>query len=161
MLLEAIAPPRNKTAIRIRSILIAESDASDMFIIRRAFEKAGNMCSIHCVEDGAQVIGYLSGDAPGATGTPYPLPDLLLMDLKMPKKHGFDVLRWLQTRPDLDSMAVVVLSGSLCEGDVRKALALGADEFYLKPSAFGEMVGIAGKLLARWLRPAHVHDFAP
>ena len=136
---------------RAGNILIAESDARDRYLIGRAFGKCGSLCAIHEVQDGEEAVKYLSGDPPYDDRTVYPLPDLLLLDLRMPKRDGFGVLKWLQTRRDLDWIAVVMLSGSHRGDDVQHALDLGADEFYFKPHEFDEMIAIAGKLVARWL----------
>src|SRR6266404_160025 len=98
-----------------RCILVAEDDADDVFLLRRATRKAGLSHRVFDVVDGTMVISYLGGEPPFDNRLDYPFPDLLLLDLKMPKMNGFDVLAWLKGRPDMGSLPVVVLSSSSVE----------------------------------------------
>src|SRR5215213_787293 len=93
-------------------ILVADDDEQDIFLLRRAFSKAGLSNLILDVHDGEEAIKYLVGNNDFADRTRYPMPALLLLDVKMPKANGFDVLKWLQTRPELADMPVVMLSSS-------------------------------------------------
>ena len=134
------------------SILIADDDENDVFFVRRAIERVGLSNPFFVAHDGQEAIDYLQGNPPYDDRTQYPLPGLLLLDLKMPRVNGFDVLAWIARRPDLKDLYVVVLSSSCHEEDVRKAKELGADDFRTKPTDFQQLVEMIRDLQARWLQ---------
>jgi CheY-like chemotaxis protein len=119
-------------------VLIAEDSDNDIAMLRRAFRQASVTAPIQYVSDGEQAIAYLHGDGKFARRDEFPLPDLLLMDLKMPRKNGFDVLEWLRDQPSLRHLRVVVLTTSDELRDVNRAYALGAASFLTKPVNFVE-----------------------
>ena len=112
-------------------VLMADDSADDCLLLKRAVSDAQRLSFIGNVSDGEELVGYLNGAGQYADRVRYPMPDLLLLDLKMPRKNGFEVLKWLQTQP-FDDMVVVVLSGSDHSEDVKRALELGADDYRLK-----------------------------
>jgi len=112
-------------------ILVADDSADDQFLITHAMKKAGAACSMYTVDDGAEAISYLCGSGEYADRARFPFPDLLLLDLKMPRLGGFDVLRWLRTSPYKD-LPVVAHSTSRLESDVQQAFELGASDYLLK-----------------------------
>src|SRR6266404_306053 len=114
-------------------VLLAEDAGAEVDLLRWAFRKAGLPNHIIDVPDGAAVIEYLKGTTPFSDRAQYPFPRLLLLDLKMPKVDGFEVLAWLRTRLEFSSLPVVVLSSSVFQADSQKAIALGAREFLTKP----------------------------
>jgi CheY-like chemotaxis protein len=134
-----------------KTVLVADDDQNDVFFLRRAFDKAGLPYPVHDVRDGQEAIDYLSGSAHFQDRSQFPLPDLLLLDLKMPRMSGFDVLRWLESRNDLKDLPVVVLSSSNQPSDIEKAQALGADDYLVKPTHFDELMDLARKITSRWL----------
>src|SRR6186997_2735037 len=91
-------------------ILIADDSENDILVIRRAFERAYVPNPIYAVKSGDEVLDYLQGRGRYAVHHEYPLPDLLLLDLKMPGMDGFEVLRWIRHQPGLNSLRVVVLT---------------------------------------------------
>jgi CheY-like chemotaxis protein len=119
-------------------VLIAEDSDNDIAMLRRAFRQASVTAPIQYVTDGEQAIAYLKGEGKFARRDEFPLPDLLLLDLKMPRKSGFDVLEWLRTQPPLSHLRVVVLTTSEDLRDVNRAYALGAASFLTKPVNFVE-----------------------
>lgn len=119
-------------------VLIAEDSDNDVAMLRRAFRQASVTAPIQYVSDGEQAIAYLHGDGKFARRDEFPLPDLLLVDLKMPRKNGFDVLEWLRDQPSLRHLRVVVLTTSDELRDVNRAYALGAASFLTKPVNFVE-----------------------
>jgi len=133
------------------AILVADDDQNDVFFLKRAFQKSGFTQPMMHVADGQEAIDYLRGDADYADRTRYPFPGLLLLDLKMPKVDGFDVLSWLKTRPDLESLPVVVLSSSSREDDIERARELGADDYRVKPADFEDLLALAQDVAAKWL----------
>src|ERR1044071_2998771 len=91
-------------------ILLAEDREDDVVIIRRAFLQGRILNPLFVVKDGEEVISYLSGEGKYSNRAEYPLPELLLLDLKMPKLDGFEVLRWIRQDPGLKALRVVVLT---------------------------------------------------
>lgn len=130
---------------------MAEDDENDVFLFRRAFDRSGLTNPLIAVKDGQEAVDYLTGKGSYADRASHPLPGLLLLDLNMPKMSGFDVLAWLSLQPDLNELAVVVLSSSAQELDIQKARQLGADEYQVKPSHYEQLVTMIRKLHGRWL----------
>ena len=134
------------------TILLAEDEPNDAFFVKWAFEKAGFGHQISHVYDGQEALDYLSGEAPYADRAQFPIPDLLLLDLKMPKLNGFDVLKWLRGHPKLKQVPVVVFTSSDHEGDMEEAKSLGARDYWTKPNDIEKFVQLARDLHARWLQ---------
>src|SRR3954463_10927004 len=99
-------------------ILLAEDDSNDVLLIQRAFQKAGMHHLLKVVRDGEQALDYLSGHGPYANREKFPLPFLLLLDLKMPCIDGFEVLQRVRAEPDLKRLLIVVLTSSNLQSDV-------------------------------------------
>src|ERR1041385_7784029 len=92
-----------------KTILVADDDSNDIFLLKRAFHKAGVDVHMEFLRDGEQVIRYLKGsDYKGET----PIPELLLLDLKMPRVNGFEVLEWIRRQPGLRRLLIIVLTSS-------------------------------------------------
>jgi len=125
-------------------VLFADDDENDTYFFRLAMEEASISNPLLTFENGQEVIDFL-------TRAKARLPSLLVLDLKMPRVGGFDVLQWLRTRPDLESLPVVIVSASQQEEDVQKALALGAAEYRVKPNDHRQMVALVRELRDRWL----------
>lgn len=136
---------------RLPLVLCAEDEESDALILRRAFVKAEIANPLVIVKDGKEAIDYLSGAAVYRDRQAHPLPGLIILDLKMPRLSGFDVLAWLATRPDLGRIPVVILSSSMAEADMRKARELGVKEFIVKPNDLVADLQIVRSLHSRWL----------
>src|ERR1041384_2088196 len=98
-------------------VLMVDDSEDDCLLIKMAIGRADRLHFIGSVSDGEELVSYLTGKEQYAAGSRYPLPDMLLLDLKMPRKNGFEVLEWLQSQP-IQDMTVVVLSGSEQRGDV-------------------------------------------
>ena len=132
-------------------VLLADDDKDEVYLLRWAFRQAGLHHQIVDVPDGAVAIEYLKGAPPFDDRAKYPLPRLLLLDLKMPRVNGFNVLAWLGTRPEFSSLPAVVLSASVFQADYQKVVELGAREFLTKPFDMEEMVVLVQGLHLRWL----------
>ncbi|MDB6124030.1 MAG: response regulator receiver protein [Pedosphaera sp.] len=113
------------------SILLADDSEDDRFFMRTALRNHPRLQIVGEVENGEEVMFYFQGTGKYADRQAYPLPDLLLLDLKMPRFTGFEVLLWLQ-KQDLPDLKVVVLSGSHLKTDNEQAMNLGADAYYTK-----------------------------
>jgi CheY-like chemotaxis protein len=119
--------------INVRSnILVIEDDPNDLFFIKRAFSAMHTTCHMIAVGDGADAIDYLRGVDDYANRERFPIPALILMDLKMPRVDGFEFLGWLRREPGLKIIPVVVFSSSNLEDDVARAYQLGANSFIVK-----------------------------
>ena len=132
-------------------ILLAEDDEDHSLLVRRAFARAKLVNPLHTVKNGEEAIAYLSGEGQYANRAEYPLPALLLLDLKMPKKNGFEVLTWIRQQPGLQGLRIVVLTSSDEVRDVNQAYQLGANSFLVKPLAFNEFVAVAEVIQGYWL----------
>ena len=134
------------------AVLLADDDSNDIFFLRRAFQRAGFENTVLDVPDGEKAIEYLCGDNHFSDRKRYPIPTLLILDLKMPKINGFEVLEWLKTRNDLRGLKVVVLSSSGLASDQQKARALGAHDYRVKPADLEDMVNMIKEVAGRWLQ---------
>ena len=124
------------------TVLVVEDDSNDVLLLQRAFRKGGLTHLLQVVHDGEEAILYLSGEAPYTDRSKYPLPALMLLDLKMPRKSGLEVLDWLRKQTnELKNLPVIVLTSSRLTEDVDRAYALGANSYMAKPS--GNYEGLA------------------
>jgi CheY-like chemotaxis protein len=137
----------------VRPVLSAEDEESDAIILRLAFVKAKLPHPLVIVSDGQGAINYLSGNGHYADRSIHPLPALILLDLKMPRMNGFDVLIWLAARPEFKDLPSVMLSSSSDESDIKKARQLGARDYFIKPHGLSELVKIAQQIEKSWLTP--------
>jgi CheY-like chemotaxis protein len=133
------------------NILLVDDREDDVIFFRRAFKSADLQHSITHVRDGDEAIKYLSRQAPYTDEVVYPVPDVVVLDLKMPKKDGFEVLQWLRDENRLKPAPVVVLTSSDRDDDKKRAKELGAGSYYTKPVDFTKLVGVAKDINRRWL----------
>jgi len=131
-------------------ILLADDDPNDVLLIQRAFQKAGLRNALKVTRDGEQAIHYLDGRGPYANREKFPLPFMLLLDLKMPGTDGFEVLEWVRKEPDLKRLLVVVLTSSNLQSDVDRAYELGANSYLVKPVSFDEMAHMIQRFEIYW-----------
>ena len=130
-------------------ILLVEDRDDDVVLIRKAFERAGLDNPMQVAADGVEAIAYLSGEGKFSNREEFPLPWLVLLDLKMPRVDGFEVLRWIRSQPSLSRMIVLVLTSSEYMKDVENAYKLGANSFLVKPVDFQNAVQM-GELIRRY-----------
>jgi CheY-like chemotaxis protein len=127
-----------------KTILVVDDCEEDKFLLKRAFGKAGINVPIVFVSDGQEALDYLGGKEK-------PCPHLMLLDLKMPKLDGFDVLRWLQKQDGLRRLPVAVLTSSSQEKDVNRAYDLGANSYLVKPGELKDYAQLAEKVRDYWM----------
>jgi len=139
-------------------ILLAEDDEDHVLLIRRAFQEARLVNPLYVVPHGEAAIAYLKGEGKYANRAEYPLPAILLLDLKMPRKNGFDVLRWIRQESGLHNLRVVVLTTSADMHDVNQAYQLGANSFLVKPADFDHLVRVIQALQGYWLWMDHAPE---
>jgi len=133
------------------SILLVEDREDDVVLIRRAFERAQIDAALKVAPDGKEGIAYLAGEGKFSNRNEYPLPWLILLDLKMPGVDGFEVLNWIRQHPCFRSLVVIVLTSSDAIRDVNRAYQLGANSFLIKPSEFESAVNLARVIHQYWL----------
>jgi len=136
---------------KLNTILLGEDDPNDVLLIQRAFRKSDVVNPIQVVGDGEEAIAYLSGRGPYADRKRYPLPVLLLLDLKLPRKSGFEVLEWLRQQPGLKRLPVAVLTSSAETPDINRAYDLGANSYLVKPVRFEGLLRMVQTLNLYWL----------
>src|SRR6266550_7491014 len=146
-------------------ILVADDDADEVVLLRLAFLKAGLSNPLHSVADGQECIEYLQGEGRFADRVQFPFPLLLLLDLKMPRLNGIQVLTWLRAQPQLKQLPVIVLTGSTFDSDITRAYAAGANSFLpklLDPAGLAEQVkGIVDFWVGLCLLPSVPFDAPP
>jgi CheY-like chemotaxis protein len=131
--------------------LLVEDDVNDATLVRRSFTRARVSNPMIVVRSGEEALEYLSGAGLYANRVEYPLPAVVLLDLKMPGMDGFEVLKWIRAQPGLSTLRVVVLTASDAVWDVQHAYRLGANSFLLKPTDFDKFVEISQALSGHWV----------
>lgn len=134
----------------MRPILQIEDDPNDVFFLQRAMKKAGVLNPIQVATDGQQGIDYLKGTGKFSDRAQFPLPCLVLLDLKLPHVMGLDVLKWIRQQPGL-ALVVVMLTASGEETDIATAYQLGANGYLVKPSQAGKLEDMARAIKDFWL----------
>jgi CheY-like chemotaxis protein len=132
-------------------ILIAEDNDDHVSLLLRAFRKASLLNPVFVVRNGEEALDYLQGVGQFANRTAYPLPSLLLLDLRMPVMDGFDVLHWIRGNPDFRALRVVVLTASEDLRDVNRAYHMGVNSFLVKPMDLEDFVNFANAVKGYWL----------
>ena len=132
-------------------ILVVEDREDDIYLIKSGLNKAGILCPVQVVRDGEEAISYLKGEGRFANRDEYPLPDLVLLDLKLPGTDGFDVLKWIRTHPGMRGLRVVVLTSSDEMRDVNAAYQIGANSFLVKPADFMNYIQLGRNISQYWL----------
>jgi len=132
------------------AILLVEDDDDDVFLFQRTLKTAGINNPVNVVTDGRAAIDYLTAAAHDEDPERYPLPFIIFLDLKMPNVDGFEVLSWIRSQPSLSSTVVVVLTGSNQPQDHRRAYALGARSYLVKPAKAEEIRQFIESMGNRW-----------
>lgn len=133
------------------TVLLVEDDLNDIFLVKRAFKMAEIKNPLQVVTDGQEAIHYLRGLGKYADREAYPLPRLMVMDIKMPRKTGFEVLEWVKgdDRP-LRRIPIVIVSSSEDPSDINRAYELGANAYMVKPVDFREVEHLFQSITHYW-----------
>ena len=123
-------------------ILAVEDNPDDLFLLESAIEMANLKGQVQIVRDGVEATDYLQGVGPYADRERFRKPSVVLLDLKLPKKSGLEVLAWMRDRPESERIPVIVLSVSNKEEDVRRAYDLGAFSYHVKSIGFNELFAL-------------------
>ena len=142
-----------------QTILLVDDSENDLCLVRIAFTNAEITNPIQEAHNGDEAIAYLQGEPPFRDRTRFPLPAVMLLDLNMPMRSGFEVLEWLRALPGLKRLTVIILTASLREEDIDRAFDLGANSFLIKPSSIEGLTTI-GRRLSDWLGCTHFPHLA-
>jgi len=132
-------------------VLYVEDEENDVIFMKMAFSHGGLAQTLRTVKDGGEAIHYLSGQGAYADREHNPMPRAVLLDLNLPVVSGFEVLKWIGARAELADLPVLIFSSSSRDEDKKKALELGAVEFWEKPNSALQFRDIAQKLAEEWL----------
>ena len=138
-------------APKVFTVLHIDDDLNDTELLCAATRRAEAHFDLQNVEDGEQAMAYLNGVPPYSDRVLHPLPALILLDLKMPRATGFELLKWIRKHPEMGAVPIVVLSGSELHEDIRQAYAFGANSYLIKPLGFEALVSLVKDVKAVWL----------
>jgi len=132
------------------TILLVDDDENDALLVKMAFQKSGILNPIQWVKDGVEAVAYLNGEGDYANRQIYPFPEVLILDLKMPRMGGLELLGWMRDHPEFKVIPTIIMTSSKLEADIEKAYSLGANTYMLKPSSLDELVKIVKAAHEYW-----------
>ena len=136
----------------MKTVLLVEDSEDDLALMKMACHRTGIPHSLQVVMHGDAAVDYLSATGAYSDRSAHPLPDLIFLDIKLPRRSGHEVLEWIRAQPGLVSLPIVVLTGSDEIADVNRAYKLGATSYLNKmagPAELGQAVRI---ILKYWLQ---------
>ena len=139
------------TQTNLPTILLVEDDSSDAMLVQRGFGKASVLNPILHLKNGDEALGYLAGADKYADRTRYPLPALILLDLKMPGMTGLQLLQWLRTKREVRRIPVVVLTKDDRPSTIKAAYDLGANSYLVKPGEPAEVMRVIQVIQSYWM----------
>jgi DNA-binding response OmpR family regulator len=131
-------------------LLLVEDDEHDTLFLKRAMDKVGMLVLVREVRDGAEALDYLAGRGAFADRAKNPVPSLVLLDVKLPKKSGFEVLEWMRSQPEYRRTPAVMLTSSQSAADVSRAYELGANAYHVKPAGFDGLLELVRGIHLYW-----------
>ena len=134
-----------------KTILLVEDEENDVFFMKQAFEEVGILNPLHVAVDGQEAMDYLGGHGAYADRERFPLPCLTLLDFKLPRVMGLEVLKWIREQPELKTLIVIILTSSRLGPDIERAYQLGANAYLVKPSTPQELRETAQGIKQFWL----------
>jgi CheY-like chemotaxis protein len=132
--------------------LVAEDDSIDLELLMHSVDHSDLVVNVQVVCDGEEAIEYLLGKGKFAERQVFPFPHVVVVDLKMPRMDGLDVLRWIRRHPKFAGLPVIILSGSGLEKDVDAAYRLGANSYFTKPYELEKLQELVRLLIEYWSR---------
>jgi len=135
----------------LKTVLLVEDTEDELFLFKKACERARVTFSLQVARDGEQAIAYLSGQGDYSDREKYPMPTLVILDINMPSVSGFEVLRWIRANPNAKQLIVVMFTTSSAESDVSHAYALLANSYLVKPVNVSTLVDTVSTLEKYWL----------
>jgi len=134
------------------TVLVVEDDPDDRALLARAFQKAGVAMPLRFAVDGDEAVAYLEG---AVRDLPDSCPAVILLDLKLPRRSGFEVLAWIKGHPVLRRVPVIILTSSSESVDLKRAYDLGANSYLVKPARPEDLLRMVEQIHAYWLRLNH------
>jgi CheY-like chemotaxis protein len=132
-------------------VLLVEDNEDDILFVQRAFRRAKLSNALPVVEDGDAAVAYLSGQGEYADRNRHPMPTLILLDIKLPRRSGLEVLEWLRAQAGLRRIPVVMLTSSRESADVDRAFDLGASGYLVKPVDFNGLLEMVKTIGMYWM----------
>jgi CheY-like chemotaxis protein len=136
-------------------VLIVDDNGDDIVMLQRAFAKGTPQVPLQVARSGKQALEYLKGAGEFADRTAFPLPRLMILDLKMPGIDGFEIISWVRNESDCRELPIVILSSSNDPTDMGRAHKLGANAYHIKPNDPNALVGMVEGLRAYWVDQEH------
>lgn len=134
------------------TLLVAEDSETDLLLLTYAVLELGEAVDLQVTRDGNAVVSYLLGEGEFGDRLRHPLPDLIMLDLKMPGLTGLDVLQWLEGRAEFAPIPRIVMSGSSLKKDAEACYHHGADTYFVKPSTLDELRELVRQIVGYWSR---------
>ena len=131
-------------------MLVAEDDKLDLELLKRSLPQNGIKVDLQVTRDGEECISYLKGKGEFANRIEHPLPDVIVLDLKMPLLNGLQVLEWVHKQKEYAHIPTIMLSGSSLDKDVQEAYRLGANTFFTKPSGLENLQELMRRVVDYW-----------
>ena len=133
------------------TVLLVEDDLNDIFLVKRAFRTAKISNPLQVVTDGEEAMAYLRGQGKYADRETHPLPKLMVMDIKMPRRSGFEVLEWVKGQAgSLRRIPIVIVSSSDNPADINRAYELGANAYMVKPMDYKAVEHLFESITQYW-----------
>ena len=156
-------PSMTKKTAQRRTILMADDDGEDCVLVGDALRETGHPCNLHFVRNGEELFDFLRNEGEYAEGAKTPRPDLILLDLKMPRKDGRETLCDLKSDPQWSEIPVIVLTTSTAGDDVDFCYRAGVNSYVTKPTSYRRLVEILKSITHYWfevavLPPETIHD---
>jgi CheY-like chemotaxis protein len=134
-------------------LMLIEDDPADVRLIQRAFNTLPEAIPIMRLTNGDEAVAYFSGDTPFENRAAYPIPSLVLLDIKLPRRSGFEVLEWLRRQPSgLKRLPVIMLTSSRHSADINRAYDLGANSYLAKPETGSKLQQLVAVILTYWMK---------
>ena len=132
------------------TLLVAEDSETDLLLLTHAVSELGGSVDLQVTRDGSGAVSYLLGEGEFSDRQGHPLPDLVMLDLKMPGLSGLDVLQWMQKRTEFNAIPRIVMSGSSLKKDAEACYSCGADNYYTKPTTLEELRELVRLIVGHW-----------
>ncbi len=145
---------------RIIVLLVAEDNPDDRLLLELAWEEIAGV-NLYFVEDGEELIDFLCCRGKYGDSSNAPQPDLILLDLKLPRKNGYEALQEIKTHPNLRKIPIIVLTTSKAESDIISSYDLGANSYFAKPDTFEKAIKLMQMINAYWFETANLPFHSP
>lgn len=140
-------------------VLLVEDDDFDVELVKAALARTPGQIHLIRVKDGDNAIDYLSGAAPYEDRKKYPLPVTMLLDIKLPRRSGLEVLQWVRSQENsIKRLPAVMLTSSAHKADINRAFERGANAYLTKPESVRDLATLLGEFKSFWLQRGEFPD---